>query len=85
MLDADCIVFVEVRCRSSTRFSTPAGTVDRHKQRRIIRTAAQFLSRHPAYARCAVRFDVIGIIDPGSPAPHCEWLKDAFRPDDSRL
>ncbi len=85
MLDSDCVVFVEVRCRSSAHFSTPALTVDRHKQRRIVRTAALFLAGHASYARCAVRFDVVGIVDPRSPAPRCEWLKDAFRPGDSRL
>lgn len=85
MLDCDCVVFVEVRCRSSARFSTPAETVDRHKQRRIVRTAALFLARHAAYARRPVRFDVVGIIDADSPAPRCEWLRDAFRPGDSRL
>ncbi len=85
MLDSGCVVFVEVRCRSCARFSTPARTVDRHKQRRIIRTAALFLARHAAYAHCAVRFDVVGIIDPASPTPRCEWLRDAFRPGDSVL
>ena len=40
MLDADCLVFIEVRSRRSSDFADPALTVDRTKQRKIVRTAA---------------------------------------------
>ena len=77
MLDDDCLTFVEVRCRRSTRFADPLVTVDRHKQRKLIRTAALFASRHRFYANHVMRFDVVAIDDDG-----IRWMKDAFRPDD---
>ena len=41
MLHDDCLVFVEVRYRKTTRFSDPAVTVDARKQGKIVRTEAQ--------------------------------------------
>ncbi len=81
MLDGSCLVFVEVRCRRSTRFTKPALTVDRHKQRRIVRSAALYAARHREHASRRMRFDVLAV-EGGSP-PRVRWLRDAFRPDDS--
>jgi len=83
MLHDDCLTFVEVRYRKSTRFTGPALTVDRHKQRKILRTAALFLSDKPHYARLASRFDVVAIT--GGVDSTIEWLQDAFRPVNSTL
>lgn len=83
MLDGECLVFVEVRFRSSSRFAQPGHTVDRHKQRKIIRTAAMFYARNHRYANHVMRFDVVAI-EGGSPLS-IQWLRDAFRPDDSTL
>lgn len=81
MLDGRCLVFVEVRCRRSIAFTAPALTVDRHKQRRIVRTAALFAARHREHASRRMRFDVLAV-EGGAP-PRVRWLRDAFRPDDS--
>lgn len=83
MLHGDCLTFVEVRYRKSTRFSAPALTVDRHKQRKIVRTAALFLAAKPQYARLASRFDVVAVT--GGVDSTIEWLQDAFRPVNSTL
>ena len=83
MLHGECLTFVEVRYRKSTQFSTPALTVDRHKQRKILRTAALFLADKPKYARNTSRFDVVAIT--GDVDSTIEWLQDAFRPVDSTL
>lgn len=83
MLDDGCIVFVEVRFRTSTQFSNPAVTIDARKQRKIIRTAAMFLARAQQYSSFAVRFDVVAIS--GAAADRVCWIQDAFRPQDSRL
>lgn len=58
-------------------------TVDRHKQRKIIRTAAMFLSRQPCFANAVIRFDVVAI--EGGNEPRVHWIRDAFRPNDSIL
>ena len=81
MLDQDCLVFVEVRYRKSNRFASAACSIDRHKQRRLARTAAMFLGRHPQYRDHVVRFDVVAF--DATPDNQCtlQWLQDAFRPE----
>lgn len=82
MLDADTVVFVEVRYRATNAFGGGAASVDAGKRRRLVRAAAAFLLRHPRYADAPCRFDVIDA--GGDPeAPRIEWLKDAFRADDA--
>lgn len=83
MLHGDCLTFVEVRYRTSARFASPAPTVDRHKQRKIVRTAAMFIARRPHYAGLAMRFDVVAIT--GGKDSTIKWIRDAFRPVDSTL
>lgn len=80
MRDGNCLVFAEVRFRSENRFAAAAGSVDHHKQRKIIRTAAAFLGRNPQYGNCAVRFDVVGL-DQSDGRTSIKWIKDAFRPE----
>jgi len=83
MLHGDCLTFVEVRYRRSSRFSSPAPTVDYRKQRKIVATAAMFLARTPRYARHTMRFDVVAIA--GDADESVEWIQDAFRPRNSTL
>lgn len=83
MLHGQCLTFVEVRYRRSTRFSMPAPTVDCRKQRKILRTAAMFLMRQKHYAGHTMRFDVVAITGEGPST--IEWIQDAFRPGDSTL
>lgn len=83
MFDEDVLVFVEVRFRTTARFAQPGLTVDIHKQRKLIRTAALFLASNPQYAEATMRFDVVAVVD--SSHPQCEWMRDAFRPEDSAL
>ena len=81
LLDGGCLVFVEVRYRTTNTYLRPAHTVDRHKQRKIIRTAALFIARHPRFADCTIRFDVVGVEGRGNDGLH--HIPDAFRPVDS--
>ena len=85
MRNANCLVFIEVRYRSSNRFSRAGQTVDLHKQRKLIRTAALFLAKREQFANSLVRFDVVAIDADDSGNETIEWIKDAFRPADSRL
>ena len=81
MLDDSCLVFVEVRYRRSTAFTSPALTVDRHKQRKLVRTALLFSSARPRFAMHTMRFDVVAVDGRGTSG--IRWIRDAFRPDDS--
>jgi putative endonuclease len=77
--DAEHLVFLEVRARSNRYFASAAGSVDRRKQQRIVRTAQAFLQCHPQWADMPCRFDVIAF-EPrqsaGEREPH--WIRGAF-------
>ena len=83
LLDDDCLTFVEVRYRASESFTPPSHTVDHHKQRKIIRTAAMFIARNHRFSTYTMRFDVVAIA--GSENVTIDWIRDAFRPIDSTL
>ena len=80
MLDRHCLVFAEVRFRHNDRFVAAGLTVDYHKQKKLIRTAALYLAKRPRFANHTVRFDVVAI-----EGDTVNWIRDAFRPADSVL
>lgn len=59
--DRDCLVFVEVKTRSSEDWTRPAAAVDAGKRRRLSQTALDYLRllRHPAVP---IRFDVVEVL-----------------------
>lgn len=79
MLDGDCLVIVEVRCRTSMRFVAPALTVDERKQGKIARATAFFLATKPSLGEYPVRFDVVAVDGANSGDGAIEWIPDAFR------
>jgi putative endonuclease len=71
-------VFVEVRLRHSEKFGSPAETVDLAKQRKILRTATHYLSKHNDYTNLPVRFDVVAVTQRNY-RPKILWIRDAFQ------
>jgi putative endonuclease len=71
------LVFVEVRARGSLDYGGAAASVNRQKQRRLIRTAQWFLPRLVARYFGGVtppcRFDVVSLEPAGT-----AWIRDAF-------
>ncbi len=66
-LDSDVLCFVEVKSRSGTSLVPPVASVDRRKQRQIVKTA-RIYRRLFGLERIRSRYDGIGItILPGSP------------------
>ncbi|MHA1598822.1 MAG: YraN family protein [Alphaproteobacteria bacterium] len=59
------LAFVEVKARRD--LTTAAEALGPAQRRRIERAAEAFLSSHPQYADCDIRFDVILIAPPGLP------------------
>lgn len=59
--DGDCLVFVEVKTRSSEDWTRPAAAVDADKRRRLSLAALDYLQRlgHP---RVRVRFDIVEVL-----------------------
>ncbi len=76
-LEAGVLVIIEVRMRSRQDFGGAAGSVDRFKQAKIIRTARQLLQAHRDFARLPVRFDV-ALVSPEDDEWRIEWIRHAF-------
>ena len=59
--DADCLVFVEVKTRSSEDWTRPAAAVNAAKRRRLSRTALDYLRllRQPPVR---IRFDIVEVL-----------------------
>lgn len=60
MSDRDTLVFVEVRTRRSLRYGHPLESITSTKQRRLVRTAKDYLLHHPH--KGPMRFDVVAIL-----------------------
>jgi len=59
--DRDCLVFVEVKTRSSEDWTRPAAAVDAQKRRSLSRTALDYLKllRQP---QVKIRFDIVEVL-----------------------
>jgi putative endonuclease len=72
--ERELIVFVEVRMRRSSAFGGAAASVDRHKQKRLMRAAQHWLLMRYGERWPACRFDVVTVAGDGT----IEWIRDAF-------
>jgi len=72
--DEDSLVFVEVRARTGVGYGSPAETVTRVKQAKLIKTAITYI-KAKALRPGTVRFDVIGFAAAGGP----EHIVNAFQ------
>jgi putative endonuclease len=76
-MDADTVVFVEVKGRTSSRFGMPSEAVTARKRQNIIRTANAYLEKmHLGSSPC--RFDVISVMLEGSRNTRFEHIENAF-------
>ncbi len=75
MLDHDSLVFVEVRYRHSPHYGSPAESVDRNKQARLIACAQHYLLTHPQSAQQPCRFDVVSV---NGNTGTLDWIRHAF-------
>jgi putative endonuclease len=59
--DADCLVFIEVKTRSSEDWARPAAAVNAERRRRLTRTALDYLRllRNPPVK---LRFDIVEVL-----------------------
>ena len=60
--EGDILCFVEVRARMRDDFGWPDETVDRRKQRKIIRAARAYMVQFPPLSMPMARFDVVSIL-----------------------
>jgi putative endonuclease len=76
--DNNVLVIVEVRTRSTQKYGGAAASVDWRKRTRIVRAARLLLSKHAAYTRMRIRFDVIVVLNALAEDPRVQWIKHAF-------
>lgn len=78
-LDGDCIVFVEVKTRSSDKAGHPVEAVTMAKQHQLTRAALAWLKRRGLLERRA-RFDVVAITWGEGLPPVIDHYRNAFEP-----
>jgi putative endonuclease len=78
-LDHAVLVIVEVRQRASVDFGGAPASVNRRKQRKIIRATRFFSQRQAQWRDRALRFDVVALDGLPDRAHRIVWIKDAFR------
>lgn len=71
------VAFVEVKCRRSLAFGTPALAVTPRKAARLRAVAAEWLAAHDL-ADADVRFDVVSVLLPRAGAAVVERYEGAF-------
>ena len=75
--DADTIVFVEVRVKTTAEFGSAAESVTPWKQRRVVAMAVDYLARNRLTDR-PCRFDVVAIDVLEGGAPRITVIPSAF-------
>ena len=63
--EGECLVFVEVKTRTSLEYGTPAEAVSYYKREHMVSSARWYLSRYGFDTEC--RFDVIEVMLPKNP------------------
>jgi len=81
MLDANTLVFVEVRYRQTSSFGSAADTVVHRKQRRVILSAQHFLQSNTRYQNLNCRFDVVAAKPDKTETDSLilDWIQNAFQ------
>jgi len=59
--EGSCLVFVEVKTRSSEQWTRPAAAVDARKRRLLSQTAFDYLKRLPD-PQAKIRFDIVEVL-----------------------
>ena len=78
MQDAETLVIVEVRARSTQSHGGALASVDAKKRGKLMRTALAFVQTHDEWQDAPIRFDIISFEADGRGC----WLKNAFDTDD---
>ncbi|MDO8622247.1 MAG: YraN family protein [bacterium] len=71
------VVFVEVKARSTHAYGSPEESVNRAKQRHLIRSAQAYMAKHRALRGSPYRIDVIAITWRGDAEPEVVHIPNA--------
>lgn len=78
MRDENTVCFIEVKFRESIAFGGAAASITPVKQRKIVKAALFYLSRHQRLARQGLRFDALLIQRQDENRLEFNWIKNAF-------
>lgn len=79
--DGECLVFVEVKARSSEDWGRPAAAVRAGKKRLLSKTALAYL-RRTGLPRVKLRFDIVEVLLSGDDVREIRHLPNSFPLDD---
>ena len=74
---AETLVFVEVKTRTSDKYTSPESAVNSDKQRRICHAADYYITRHNAQDY-NVRNDIVAVVTPPGGKPSIKHIPNAF-------
>lgn len=83
-VEADMLVFVEIKTRNDLRYGQPEDSVDWRKERKLARAAEIYI--HKTNYHGEIRFDIVSVLWPQDlpthfdAPPRVEIIKDAFWP-----
>lgn len=75
--DAECLVFVEVKTRTSGGWTRPAQAVDRRKREALVRTADEYL-RLLKGMPVAYRFDIVEVLLEDGAVSEVRHIQNSF-------
>jgi len=78
MRQDETLAFVEVRFRRRPDFGSGADSVDRRKQRRLIRAAQHYIQVRRIGERHPIRFDVVSLSAGRNGGYEIDWIPNAF-------
>jgi len=76
--DGECLVFVEVRCKRTGAYGSPAESITAAKQQKLITTAQHYLDDQ-GMGDTQCRFDVVEVVASGSGLSVRDVIRDAFQ------
>lgn len=77
---ADCLLFVEVKTRSSEEWTRPAAAVDEDKRRRLVKTSLAYRRKLPnPYVK--YRFDIVEVLLEDGQVHQVRHIEGAFNED----
>ena len=76
-IEADALVFIEVKTRASRAFGDPWEFVDWEKQQILRRTAEEFIALHDL-GQLSYRFDIVSVVAPGTGLEEVTLYRNAF-------
>ncbi len=75
--EGQCLVFVEVKTRSSEAWTRPATAVDKHKRRLLSLTALEYL-RRIRNPQVVIRFDIVEVLLADGAVREIRHLRNTF-------